>query len=155
MFGEDAIPRPPRAPRKAKVQRSSSSTSATSGSQKEQFTELMQTQINLDREAKKEHMERELAARLAKLDVKKGFLCEFGEGYVCGCIEDGVKFGKTWKVFRAVTSDVKAPKEFTAEQAIQKDEEIATLLKENKARLIFYYAEKVVVLTRQLESRLR
>ncbi|GKD89993.1 hypothetical protein Tco_1365500 [Tanacetum coccineum] len=55
MFGEDAIPRPPEAHRKAKVQHSSSSTSVTSGSQKEQYTELMQTQINLDREAKKEH----------------------------------------------------------------------------------------------------
>ncbi|GJX14051.1 methylesterase 10-like protein [Tanacetum coccineum] len=71
MFGADAIPRPPGAPRKAKVQRSSSSTSATSGSQKEQFTELMQTQINLDREAKKEHMERELAARLAVCEIQK------------------------------------------------------------------------------------
>ncbi|GJV35887.1 methylesterase 10-like protein [Tanacetum coccineum] len=71
MFGADAIPCPPGAPRKAKVQRSSSSTSATSGSQKEQFTELMQTQINLDREAKKEHMERELAARLAVCEIQK------------------------------------------------------------------------------------
>ncbi|GJZ58882.1 hypothetical protein Tco_0614698 [Tanacetum coccineum] len=71
MFGADAIPRLPGAPRKAKVQRSSSSTSATSGSQKEQFTELMQTQINLDREAKKEHMERELAARLAVCEIQK------------------------------------------------------------------------------------
>ncbi|GJZ30420.1 hypothetical protein Tco_0575467 [Tanacetum coccineum] len=57
MFGEDAIPRPPRAPRKSKAQRSTSSTSVTSDSQKGQFTELMQQQINLDREAKKEHME--------------------------------------------------------------------------------------------------
>nr|GEV67055.1 hypothetical protein [Tanacetum cinerariifolium] len=71
MFGEDAIPRPPGAHRKSKVQRSSSSTSDTSGSQKEQFTELMQTQINLDREAKKEHMERELAARLAVCEIQK------------------------------------------------------------------------------------
>nr|GEX95043.1 hypothetical protein [Tanacetum cinerariifolium] len=65
------ISRPPGAHRKSKIQRSSSSTSATSGSQKEQFTELMQTQINLDREAKKEHMERELAARLAVCEIQK------------------------------------------------------------------------------------
>ncbi|GKB27723.1 hypothetical protein Tco_0867124 [Tanacetum coccineum] len=71
MFGEDAIPRPPGAPRKSKAQRSTSSTSATFGSQKEQFTELMQQQINLDREAKKEHMERELAARLAVCEIQK------------------------------------------------------------------------------------
>nr|GEV14458.1 hypothetical protein [Tanacetum cinerariifolium] len=71
MFGDDAIPRPPGAHRKTKVQRSSSSTSATSGSQREQFTELMQTQINLDREAKKEHMERELAACLAVCEIQK------------------------------------------------------------------------------------
>ncbi|GJR12568.1 methylesterase 10-like protein [Tanacetum coccineum] len=71
MFGADAIPRPPGAPRKAKIQRSTSSTSATSGSQKEQFTELMQAQINLDREAKKEHMERELTARLAVCEIQK------------------------------------------------------------------------------------
>nr|GFA23603.1 hypothetical protein [Tanacetum cinerariifolium] len=71
MFGEDAIPRPPGAHRKSKVQRSSRSTSATSGSQKEQFTELMQTQINLDREAIKEHMERDLAERLAVCEIQK------------------------------------------------------------------------------------
>ncbi|GKA35484.1 hypothetical protein Tco_0721975 [Tanacetum coccineum] len=71
MFREDVIPRPPGAPRKAKVQCSTSSTSVTSGSQKEQFTELMQTQINLDREEKKEHMERELAARLAVWEIQK------------------------------------------------------------------------------------
>nr|GEW71611.1 zinc finger, C6HC-type [Tanacetum cinerariifolium] len=71
MFGEDVIPRPPGAHRKSKVQRSSSLTSATSGSQKEQFTELMQTQINLNRGAKKEHMERELAARLAVCEIQK------------------------------------------------------------------------------------
>nr|GEU74264.1 hypothetical protein [Tanacetum cinerariifolium] len=71
MFREDAIPRPPGAHRKSKLQRSSSSTSVTSGSQKEQFSELMQTQINLVREAKKERMDRELAARLAVLRNSK------------------------------------------------------------------------------------
>ncbi|GJQ90024.1 hypothetical protein Tco_1090908 [Tanacetum coccineum] len=71
MFGEDAIPCPPGAPRKAKVQHSTSSTSAPSCSQKEQFIELMQTQISLDHEAKKEHMERELAARLAFCKIQK------------------------------------------------------------------------------------
>nr|GEX03958.1 ribonuclease H-like domain-containing protein [Tanacetum cinerariifolium] len=57
-FGDDAIPPPSRAPRKSKAQRSTSS-SATSGSQKEQLTELMQQQIMLDREAKKEQIEPE------------------------------------------------------------------------------------------------
>ncbi|GJU41200.1 hypothetical protein Tco_1194157 [Tanacetum coccineum] len=70
FFGDDAIPRPSGAPRKSKAQRSTSS-STTSGSQKERFTELMQQQILLDREAKKEQMERELTARLAVYEIQK------------------------------------------------------------------------------------
>ncbi|GJU03852.1 hypothetical protein Tco_1114190, partial [Tanacetum coccineum] len=65
MFGDDAIPHPLGAPRKAKAQRSLGSSSATSDSSKAKLTELMQEQILLDREAKKESMDRELAARLA------------------------------------------------------------------------------------------
>ncbi|GJR15680.1 hypothetical protein Tco_0798332 [Tanacetum coccineum] len=71
MFGPDAIPRPSGAPRKSKSQHSSGSSSATSGSSKTQITELMQQQIMLDREAKKEAMDRELAARLAICDIQK------------------------------------------------------------------------------------
>ncbi|GJR15682.1 hypothetical protein Tco_0798334 [Tanacetum coccineum] len=71
MFGPDAIPRPSGAPRKSKSQRSSGSSSAASGSSKTQITELMQQQITLDREAKKEAMDRELAARLAICDIQK------------------------------------------------------------------------------------
>nr|GEW80874.1 glutathione S-transferase T3 [Tanacetum cinerariifolium] len=71
MFGEDVIPRPSRAPRKTKSQRSSASSSATSSSSKTLVTELMQEQILIDREAKKESMDRELAARLAVCEIKK------------------------------------------------------------------------------------
>nr|GEW28229.1 hypothetical protein [Tanacetum cinerariifolium] len=71
MFGDDAIPRPFRAPRKSKSQRSSASSSATSGSSKNRVTELMQEQILFDREAKKESMDRELAARLAVCEIQK------------------------------------------------------------------------------------
>nr|GEU56716.1 hypothetical protein [Tanacetum cinerariifolium] len=60
MFGEDAIPRPSGAPRKSKSQRSSASSSATFDSSK-----------NLDREAKKESLDRELAARLAVVELQK------------------------------------------------------------------------------------
>nr|GEZ05101.1 ribonuclease H-like domain-containing protein [Tanacetum cinerariifolium] len=71
MFGDDAIPRPSRAPRKSKSQRSSTSSFATFGSSKNRITELMQEQILLDREAKKESMDRELAARLAICEIQK------------------------------------------------------------------------------------
>ncbi|GJX60977.1 hypothetical protein Tco_0293877 [Tanacetum coccineum] len=71
MFGDNAIPRPSGAPRKSKAQRSSGSSSATSGSSKMQITELMQQQILLDREAKKESMDHELAARLAVCKIQK------------------------------------------------------------------------------------
>ncbi|GKD71131.1 hypothetical protein Tco_1325221, partial [Tanacetum coccineum] len=71
MFGPDAIPRPSGAPRKSKSKRSSGSSSAASGSSKTQITELMQRQITLDREAKKEAIDRELAARLAICDIQK------------------------------------------------------------------------------------
>ncbi|GKE93342.1 hypothetical protein Tco_1574437, partial [Tanacetum coccineum] len=71
MFGPDAIPRPSGAPRKSKSQRSSGSSSAASGSSKTQITELMQQQIMLDREAKKEAMDRELAAMLAICNIQK------------------------------------------------------------------------------------
>ncbi|GJT90055.1 hypothetical protein Tco_1078900 [Tanacetum coccineum] len=71
MFGDDSIPRPSGAPRKSKSQRSSASSSTTSGSSKNQVTELMQEQILLDREAKKESMDRELAARLAVCEIQK------------------------------------------------------------------------------------
>ncbi|GJZ67794.1 hypothetical protein Tco_0631034 [Tanacetum coccineum] len=71
MFGDDAIPRPSGAPQKSKAQRSSGSSSATFGSSKAQITELMQQQILLDREAKKESMDRELAARLAVCEIQK------------------------------------------------------------------------------------
>ncbi|GKB09728.1 hypothetical protein Tco_0838040 [Tanacetum coccineum] len=71
MFGPDTIPRPSGDPRKSKAQRSSGSSFATFGSSKTQITELMQQQILLDREAKKEAMDRELAARLAICDIQK------------------------------------------------------------------------------------
>ncbi|GKB79014.1 hypothetical protein Tco_0945909 [Tanacetum coccineum] len=71
MFGPDAIPRPSGAPRKSKAQRSSGSSYATSGSSKAQIIELMQQQILLDREAKKESMDRKLAARLAVCEIQK------------------------------------------------------------------------------------
>ncbi|GJV61776.1 hypothetical protein Tco_1467876 [Tanacetum coccineum] len=70
IFGDDAIPRPSVAPQKAKAKRSSSS-SATSCSSKAQITELMQQQILLDREAKKESMDHELSARLAVCEIQK------------------------------------------------------------------------------------
>ncbi|GKD60320.1 hypothetical protein Tco_1297829 [Tanacetum coccineum] len=71
MLGAECYqPRHTRAPRKAKVQLFST-LSAHFRLTKEQFTELMQTQINLNREAKKEHMERELAARLAVCEIQK------------------------------------------------------------------------------------
>ncbi|GKD67877.1 hypothetical protein Tco_1321967 [Tanacetum coccineum] len=71
MFGDDAIPRPSGAPRKSKSQRSSASSFTTSGSSKNRITKLMQQQILLDREAKKESMDRELAARLAVCKIQK------------------------------------------------------------------------------------
>ncbi|GJV77166.1 reverse transcriptase domain-containing protein [Tanacetum coccineum] len=71
MFGEDAIPRPSGAPRKTKSQRSSASSSATSSSSKTRVTDLMQEQILINREAKKESMDRELAARLAVCEIQK------------------------------------------------------------------------------------
>nr|GEZ97839.1 hypothetical protein [Tanacetum cinerariifolium] len=70
MFGDNAIPRSSGASRKAKAQRSSSA-SATSDSSKAQITKLMQQQILLDREAKKESMDRELAARLTVCEIQK------------------------------------------------------------------------------------
>ncbi|GJR99055.1 ty3-gypsy retrotransposon protein [Tanacetum coccineum] len=71
MFGEDAIPRPSRAPRKSKSQCSSTSSSATSSSSKNRLTEFFQEQIQLDREAKKESLNRELAAKLAVVELQK------------------------------------------------------------------------------------
>ncbi|GJU38238.1 hypothetical protein Tco_1191195 [Tanacetum coccineum] len=71
MFGEDAIPRPSGAPRKSKSQRSSASPSVTSGSSKNRLTVFFQEQIQLDREAKKESLDRELAARLAVVELQK------------------------------------------------------------------------------------
>ncbi|GJV97078.1 hypothetical protein Tco_1548655 [Tanacetum coccineum] len=71
MFGDDVIPRPSGAPRKFKSQRSSASSSATSGSSKNRLTEFFQEQIQLDREAKKESLDRELAARLAVVELQK------------------------------------------------------------------------------------
>ncbi|GJW79759.1 hypothetical protein Tco_0143734 [Tanacetum coccineum] len=71
MFGDDAIPRPSGAPRKTKSQRSSASSSATSSSSKNRVTDLMQEQMLIDREAKKESMDRELAARLAVCKIQK------------------------------------------------------------------------------------
>nr|GEW60682.1 hypothetical protein [Tanacetum cinerariifolium] len=68
---EDAIPRPSGAPRKTKSQHSSASSSATSSSSKTQVTDLMQEQILIDREAKKESMDRELAARLTVCEIQK------------------------------------------------------------------------------------
>nr|GEU61068.1 hypothetical protein [Tanacetum cinerariifolium] len=70
LYGDDVISRPSGAPRKSKAQRSTSS-SVTSGSQKEQFSELMQQQILLDHEAKKESMDRKLSARLADCEIQK------------------------------------------------------------------------------------
>ncbi|GKE29429.1 hypothetical protein Tco_1444813, partial [Tanacetum coccineum] len=71
MFGEDAISRPSEAPRKSKSQSSSASSSATSGSSKNRLTEFFQEQIQLDCEAKKESLDRELAARLAVVELQK------------------------------------------------------------------------------------
>ncbi|GJY60077.1 hypothetical protein Tco_0459969 [Tanacetum coccineum] len=71
MFGDDDVPRPSGAPRKTKSQRSSASSSATSSSSKNRVTDLMQEQILIDREAKKESMDRELAARLAICEIQK------------------------------------------------------------------------------------
>nr|GEV81840.1 zinc finger, CCHC-type [Tanacetum cinerariifolium] len=71
MFGDDAIPRPSGAPRKTKSQLSSASSSATSSSSKNRVTDLMQEQILIDREAKKESMDRELAARLTICEIQK------------------------------------------------------------------------------------
>ncbi|GJU29569.1 hypothetical protein Tco_1173158 [Tanacetum coccineum] len=71
MFGDDAIPRPSGAPRKSKSQCSSASSSATSGSSKNRVTEFFQEQIQLDREVKKESLDRELAARLAVVELQK------------------------------------------------------------------------------------
>ncbi|GJW59302.1 putative reverse transcriptase domain-containing protein [Tanacetum coccineum] len=71
MFGEDVIPHPSGAPRKSKSQRSSASSSATSGLSKNRLTEFFQEQIQLDREAKKESLDRELAARLAVVELQK------------------------------------------------------------------------------------
>ncbi|GKB24893.1 hypothetical protein Tco_0864294 [Tanacetum coccineum] len=71
MFGDDVIPRPSEDPRKSKSQRSSASSSATSSSSKNRVTEFFQEQIQLDREAKKESLDRELAARLTVVKLQK------------------------------------------------------------------------------------
>ncbi|GKD98277.1 hypothetical protein Tco_1382174 [Tanacetum coccineum] len=71
MFGEDAIPCLSGAPGKSKSQRSSASSSATSGSSKHRLTEFFQEQIQLDRETKKKTLDRELAARLAVVELQK------------------------------------------------------------------------------------
>nr|GEX86620.1 hypothetical protein [Tanacetum cinerariifolium] len=68
---EDVISRPSGAPRKSKSQSSSASLSATSDSSKNRLTEFFQEQIQLDREAKKESLDRELAARLAVVELQK------------------------------------------------------------------------------------
>ncbi|GKF66715.1 hypothetical protein Tco_0193232, partial [Tanacetum coccineum] len=47
------------------------SSSATSGSSKNRLTEFFQEQIQLDRKAKKESLDRELAARLAVVELQK------------------------------------------------------------------------------------
>nr|GEY93341.1 RNA-directed DNA polymerase, eukaryota [Tanacetum cinerariifolium] len=70
MFEDDAIPRPSWDPRKSKSQRSSASSPATFGSSKNRETELMQEQILLDREAKKESINHELAASLAVCEIQ-------------------------------------------------------------------------------------
>ncbi|GKE50689.1 hypothetical protein Tco_1481947 [Tanacetum coccineum] len=72
MFGDDAIPRPSGDPRKTKSKRSLASSSSTSSSSKNRVADLMQEQILIDREAKKESMDRELAARLAVCEIQKG-----------------------------------------------------------------------------------
>ncbi|GKE96885.1 hypothetical protein Tco_1581740 [Tanacetum coccineum] len=46
-------------------------SSATSGSSKNRLTEFFQEQIQLDREAKKESLDRELAARLTVVELQK------------------------------------------------------------------------------------
>ncbi|GJT80774.1 putative zinc finger, CCHC-type containing protein [Tanacetum coccineum] len=71
MFGDDAIPRPSGDPRKTKSKRSLASSSSTSSSSKNRVADLMQEQILIDREAKKESMDRELAARLAVCKIQK------------------------------------------------------------------------------------
>nr|GEU59243.1 hypothetical protein [Tanacetum cinerariifolium] len=71
MYGDDVIPRPSGAPRKSKRQRSSASSSATFGSSKNRVTEFFQEQIQFDREAKIESLDRELAARLAVVELQK------------------------------------------------------------------------------------
>nr|GEV54027.1 hypothetical protein [Tanacetum cinerariifolium] len=70
IFGDDAIPRPSGYPRKSKSQHSLASSSVTSGSSKNRVTEFFQEQIQLDREAKKESLDRELAARLAVVELQ-------------------------------------------------------------------------------------
>nr|GEW05013.1 RNA-directed DNA polymerase, eukaryota [Tanacetum cinerariifolium] len=69
-FKDDDIPRLFGAPRKSKAQCSTSSSVASS-LQKEQFAELMQQQILLDREAKKEKIEREIMAILEICEIQK------------------------------------------------------------------------------------
>ncbi|GKA44149.1 RNA-directed DNA polymerase, eukaryota [Tanacetum coccineum] len=71
MFRDDAILRPSGASRKSKSQRSSASSSATSGSSKNRLTEFFQEQIQFYREAKKESLDRELAARLTVVKLQK------------------------------------------------------------------------------------
>ncbi|GJX17976.1 RNA-directed DNA polymerase, eukaryota [Tanacetum coccineum] len=71
MFRNDAIPCPSGAPRKSKSQRSLASSSATSGSSKNRLTEFFQEQIQFYREAKKESLDRELAARLTVVELQK------------------------------------------------------------------------------------
>ncbi|GKB17380.1 hypothetical protein Tco_0851303 [Tanacetum coccineum] len=71
MFGDDAIPRLSGDLRKSKSKRSSASSSANSGSSKHRLTEFFQEQIQLDCEAKKESLDRELAARLVVVEFQK------------------------------------------------------------------------------------
>nr|GEY73925.1 hypothetical protein [Tanacetum cinerariifolium] len=71
MFGDDAIPRSSGALRKSKSQRSSASSFATSGSSKNRVIEFFQEQIQLNREAKKESLDRKLAARLVVVELQK------------------------------------------------------------------------------------
>lgn len=69
-FGPDALPRPDGMHRISKSQRSSNST-ASSGSNPTMFQEMMQQQIELDRKAKMDVIERESLARVTLYESQK------------------------------------------------------------------------------------
>nr|GEW21221.1 hypothetical protein [Tanacetum cinerariifolium] len=71
MFGPDAIPRPSGLHESQKLNVPREAHPPLPVHRKTQITELMQQQILLDREAKKEAMDHELAARLAICDIQK------------------------------------------------------------------------------------